>query len=81
MFDDAPGLELTAALASCRPEHLGDDQLIDMIHAWERSAAWVAASQLAAIAELCRRRPPRVLAPATTGDQVEVTPGIAAPRR
>ena len=34
-----------------------DAELIELIRAWERLACWAAAGQLAAIAELARRRP------------------------
>ena len=36
---------------------LADDELIEAIQGWDRVASWVAARQLAAIAELARRRP------------------------
>lgn len=40
-----------------RPADVADDELVELIRAWERLAAWTAAGQLAAIAELARRRP------------------------
>ena len=36
---------------------MDDAELVELIQAWERLAGWVAAGQLAAIAELARRRP------------------------
>ena len=37
--------------------HAGDDELTGVIRAWRRIASWAAARELAAIAELARRRP------------------------
>jgi hypothetical protein len=39
------------------PSEVDDWDLVELIQAWERLASWVAAQQLAAIAELARRRP------------------------
>ena len=36
---------------------LDDGELVELIQAWERLASWAAAGQLAAVAELARRRP------------------------
>jgi hypothetical protein len=53
MFD----LDVITAAPAPRPEDVEDDELVELIQAWERLAAWSAAGQLAAIAELARRRP------------------------
>ncbi|HYT10838.1 MAG TPA: HNH endonuclease signature motif containing protein [Mycobacteriales bacterium] len=53
-----PDPALAQVLAASSPQDLDDSQLVDAIVGWERLAAWVAAGQLAAIAELARRRPP-----------------------
>jgi Domain of unknown function (DUF222) len=37
--------------------HVGDDELTGIIKAWRRITSWAAARELAAIAELARRRP------------------------
>jgi len=66
MFDNddlrLDGLPAGPALAdlveSLQVEELDESVLIDAIHAWDRLASWAAARQLAAIAELARRRPP-----------------------
>ena len=54
------------------PRELDDGDLIDAIESWERLASRVAAAQLAAIAELARRRPRDLLdrpgGPADRGD-------------
>ena len=81
MFEGLSGPDLTAALASCQPEHLGDDELVDIIQAWERSAAWVAAGQLAAIAELCLAGRRSASRSAKAVDPVAPMPGIGARRR
>lgn len=53
MFD----LDVITAATAPRPEDVQDDELVELIQAWERLAAWSAAGQLAAVAELARRRP------------------------
>jgi hypothetical protein len=40
-----------------RPQDVDDSELVELIQAWERLSSWAAAGQLAAIAELARRRP------------------------
>ena len=57
MFDEWGGAAAAVALAAVTPADLGDADLVEVMQAWERLAAWVAAGQLAAIAELARRRP------------------------
>lgn len=57
MFDST-GSTLVAALTAVDPECLEDEALVDAICGWERLASWVAAGQLAAIAELASRRRP-----------------------
>lgn len=52
-----PGAGLAGALAAVVPAGLEDADLIEAMREWERLAAWVAAGQLAVIAELARRRP------------------------
>ncbi|MFL6130004.1 MAG: DUF222 domain-containing protein [Mycobacteriales bacterium] len=39
------------------PADVDDGELVELIRAWERVAAWAAAGQLAVVAELARRRP------------------------
>ena len=53
MFDS---LVRSAAVAP-DPSTVEDAELVELIRAWERLACWAAAGQLAAIAELARRRP------------------------
>lgn len=57
MFEDLVGPEAVAGLAAVVPADLDDANLIEVMQSWERLASWVAAGQLAAIAELARRRP------------------------
>ena len=57
MFDDVPGAASAAVLAGVVPADLDDADLVDAMRGWERLASWVAAGQLATIAELARRRP------------------------
>ena len=57
MFDST-GPALAGELAAADPGSLEDEALVDAICGWERLASWVAAGQLAAIAELARRRRP-----------------------
>ena len=61
MFDsrlpDPPGPDLAVVLDTTDPAELDDWDLIEAIRGWERLASWVAAGQLAAIAEFARRRP------------------------
>ena len=67
MFDSI-GPALAAELAGVDPAALGDEPVVDAICGWERLAAWAAAGQLAALAELARRRRP-VPADGPGGDQ------------
>ncbi len=46
-----------SAAAAPDPSEVDDAELVELIQAWERLACWAAAGQLAAIAELARRRP------------------------
>jgi hypothetical protein len=57
MFDDVAGSHAAAVLAAVVPADLDDAELVEAMRAWERLASWVAAGQLAAVAELARRRP------------------------
>lgn len=51
-----PGPGLAAALAAVDLAGLDDGELVDVVAAWRRQASWVQAGELAAIAELGRRR-------------------------
>ena len=53
MFDSA----LHSLASAPAPSEVDDAELVELIQAWERLASWAAAGQLAAIAELARRRP------------------------
>ena len=53
MFDSL----VRSAATAPDPSEVDDGELVELIGAWERLAAWAAAGQLAAIAELARRRP------------------------
>ena len=53
MFDSA----VRSTSAAPAPSEVDDGELVELIQAWERLASWAAAGQLAAIAELARRRP------------------------
>ncbi len=66
MFEDMAGSVLAPKLAALDPTGLPEDDLVDMITAWERLGSWVAAGQMTAIAELARRRP---RGPATAGPE------------
>ena len=57
MFEECAGSHAAAVLAAVVPADLDDAGLVEVMRAWERLASWVAAGQLAAIAELARRRP------------------------
>lgn len=48
---------LAEALAGAVPSGLDDQALVDLVGDWERLVSWAQAGQLAAIAELARRRP------------------------
>jgi Domain of unknown function (DUF222) len=50
------GPDLAASLEALQPAELTDAELLETICRWERLAAWVASGQLAAVAELARRR-------------------------
>jgi Domain of unknown function (DUF222) len=65
----AAGLPLAgfAADAHDRLGQVTDDELIGVLRAWRRVASWAAASELAAVAELARRRPADGSPPAATG--------------
>lgn len=54
--DRRPGPRLAADLAAVDPSALSDDELIDVMAAWRRQASWAQAGELAAVAELARRR-------------------------
>jgi Domain of unknown function (DUF222) len=65
MFDT----DVRAAVVLPPPSELDDAELIELIKAWERASAWAAAGQLAAVAELARRRPRSFVdGPAGAGD-------------
>jgi hypothetical protein len=68
MFDS----DVRAAAAAPCPADVDDAELIELIQAWQRLAAWAAAGQLAAIGELAHRRPRSLLAgpggPVDAGD-------------
>jgi hypothetical protein len=52
----APSVELASLLAGVAPDLVDDDnELLEVIAGWDRLASWVAAHQLAAIAEFARR--------------------------
>ena len=51
------GPGLAGALAAVSPADVDDWDLIEVMRGWERLASWVAAGQLAVIAEFARRRP------------------------
>jgi hypothetical protein len=53
MFD----MLVRSAAVTPEPSEVDDAELVEVIRAWERLASWAAAGQLAAIAELARRRP------------------------
>jgi hypothetical protein len=57
------------------PSELDDEDLVEAMRAWERLASWAAAGQLAAIAELARRRP-RDFVDAPTGHADAGHPGV-----
>ena len=58
MFDGVVGGPgLAGALAAVSPADVDDWGLIEVMRGWERLASWVAAGQLAVIAEFARRRP------------------------
>ena len=57
MFDST-GPALAASLAEVDPAVIDDVVLVDAVCGWERLASWAAAGQLAALAELARRRRP-----------------------
>lgn len=54
--DRQPGPRLAADLAVVDPVALSDDELVDVMAAWRRQASWAQAGELAAVAELARRR-------------------------
>lgn len=54
--DRLPGASLGAALAEVDPAGLPDGELVDVLTAWRRQASWAQAGELAAVAELARRR-------------------------
>lgn len=55
-----PGSMLAGLLEQCAPDRLEDGPLAESLPAWRRIASWAAAGELAAIAELARRRVPRL---------------------
>src|SRR5450756_2276990 len=52
----APGPDLAAELAGVEVPDADDAALVEMVDAWERMSAWVAAGQLGS--EIRSRRPP-----------------------
>jgi hypothetical protein len=72
VFDSA-GPALAASLAQVDMTAVDEVALVDAVCGWERLASWAAAGQLAALAELARRRPP-VPADGPGGDQGQ--PGL-----
>ena len=65
----AAGLPLAgfAADAHDRLVQVTDDELVGVLRAWRRVTSWAAASELAAVAELARRRPADGSPPAAPG--------------
>jgi Domain of unknown function (DUF222) len=65
----AAGLTLAgfAAGAQDRLSQVTDDELVGVLRAWRRVTSWAAASELAAVAELARRRPADGSPPAAPG--------------
>jgi hypothetical protein len=65
----AAGLPLAgfAADAHDRLSQVTDDELVGVLRAWRRVTSWAAASELAAVAELARRRPADGSPPAALG--------------
>ena len=51
-----PGASLGDALAEVDVRGLSDGELVDVLTAWRRQASWAQAGELAAVAELARRR-------------------------
>jgi hypothetical protein len=51
-----PGASLGGALAEVDVRGLSDGELVDVLTAWRRQASWAQAGELAAVAELARRR-------------------------
>jgi hypothetical protein len=72
---DVSGPALAASLSSVDLATVDDELLVEAIAGWERLASWAAAGQLAAVAELARRRRP-VPAAGPGGDQGH--PGLPA---
>jgi hypothetical protein len=64
------GLPLTgfADDAHARLAALTDDELVGVLRAWRRQTSWAQARELAAVAELARRRPAEGTPPATAPD-------------
>jgi hypothetical protein len=77
----APGVPL-AGFADDGHNQLGaltDDELIGLLRAWRRQASWAQARELAAVAELARRRPAGRTPPAAPGQfPVQLSEFIAA---
>jgi hypothetical protein len=55
-----PGSTLAGLLEHCVPDQMEDGPLAESLPAWRRIASFAAAGELAAIAELARRRVPRL---------------------
>jgi Domain of unknown function (DUF222) len=55
-----PGSMLAGLLEDCVPDRMEDGALAESLPAWRRIASWAAAGELAAIAELSRRRVPQL---------------------
>jgi hypothetical protein len=56
--DLPPSVTLVGLLDGLAPAELDDATLVDCIRGWDRVVSWAQAAQLAALAELARRRPP-----------------------
>jgi hypothetical protein len=76
MFDT----RVRSAAIAPDPSEVDDAELVEVIRAWERLASWAAAGQLAAIAEIARRRPRDLLdrPPGRTGPPAAGGPGAGA---
>jgi Domain of unknown function (DUF222) len=70
-----PGVPLAgfADDAHARLAALTDDELIGVLRAWRRQTSWAQARELAAMAELARRRPAERTAPAAAGGAFAAT--------
>src|SRR5579875_3025596 len=75
-----PGSSLAALLEDRAPDRMEDGPLAESLPAWRRIASWAAAGELAATAELARRRTPQLWDhPAEDSpDAPDDVPGIGA---